>query len=908
MDDPNRDPADIPPDEQPQDEPEAVEDASQAQPGDEMPASEPAPAAPENVWIPAEQDDQPEPAVDDSVPTGDTPEETNLSETSIPVDRSPDEQAETDSSEAQESAESEDLWDEATAGATAAAVGLSASEMAEEGGEEELVEEVAVEERYPDEDALAEEEYQEAQEEAPPPDKDTRLYNWLLVILGVLFIISICFLGYLFFGTRGQQPDETPAASPTGETGLADPVWDRIQSAGRLVSGTSGDYPPFAFYNATFQLDGFDVALLNEVSQRLGFPGLVQDIAFDGLQNALAVGQIDLAAAAISFTPERAQVLAFSDIYYSGEDAFLAQEGSGLTVRSPQDLAGRRVAVERSTIYERWARENLVGPGLIRENQLLAYHQIDPAINDLQLGRADVVILDLNVADEYLAAGGLTLAGRGLNPQYYAIAMQPGAPVLLANVNQALAEIQQDGTLDRLAEQFLGQPIGVIPTPTQAPPAPTATAAPCIDAMEFIADLTYDDQNMTNPPVLYPGERFAKGWRFRNTGTCTWDSSYRMVYVGGNVPAAQMGGVPTPIVGTVAPGAVYDMYVQLTAPFTTGVYQGFWQLQNGSGLNFGSRVWVGIFVSPTGEVPTEDPPIIQRFVAEPLEINTGGCVDLSWRVEGQVDRVRLQVNGEDLMSRAPTQGSLQDCPAAAGTYEYTLRASGPGGNVLQNRAVVARDEAPTPEPPQPEPPVINSFTAEPATVNIGQCTNLNWNVGGDAELVRILRNGELAFDTLPAQGFGQDCFQNRGQVSYELQATGVGQTVSAQQQVTVNLVASYELVEMLTSEDVLAELLPDTRITLEINNENISGSSGCNSYTSTYQLNGEELVIAPPQVTAQSCEPPELMTQEARYFELLDLANRFNVTGDRLELIVYSIDPLTRQPIETVLLVYEQQR
>jgi hypothetical protein len=46
------------------------------------------------------------------------------------------------------------------------------------------------------------------------------------------------------------------------------------------------------------------------------------------------------------------------------------------------------------------------------------------------------------------------------------------------------------------------------------------------------------------------------------------------------------------------------------------------------------------------------------------------------------------------------------------------------------------------------------------------------------------------------------------------------------------------------------------------------------------------------------------MAQEARFFELLDAANRFNVTGDRLELILLSVDPNTRQPVETVLLVF----
>lgn len=939
MDDPNRDPSETPPDEPGREDPDSPLD-SQDTGQDDRPEGDAAPEEPDfsSTWIPAEEDMEDEPAEpdwDESVPEPDMPDQGPASDWELESEGAEEEvdMMAAAAGEPEPGEDDETDWENLAAGATAAGVGLSAvaldDDEAVEGSDdgEALVEEEGVEEQYRDEEKLSEWDMAAGEEdtealpaqklpEEKPPDDSTRLYNWLLVILGVLFLLSVCFLGYIFFSGRGQQPEDTPqAATPTSESGAAgDPTWDRIQAAGRVVSGTSGDYPPFAFYNDRFQLDGFDVALLNEVTRRLNFQGVTQDIAFDGLQNALAVGQIDMAAAAISRTPEREQVVAFSDVYYANEDAFLTREGYGLTVSSTQSLAGQRVAVERDTVFENWAQDNLVAPGLITQDQLLVYHQVDPAVNDLRLDRADVVILDRNVANEYLAAGGLSLAGSGLNPQYYAIAMQPDATTLLANVNQALAAMQQDGTLSQLVQSYLGQTSGVIPpvaTATSPPaaatatPPPTPTTAPCIDAMQFVEDLSYDDEDMTNPPVLRPGESFRKGWRLRNTGTCTWDPTYRMVYVGGNVPAAQMGGQPTPVTAIVPPGATFDMYVNLTAPFTTGLYQGFWQLQNGNGLYFGSRVWVGIFVSPTGEIPTENPPVIQTYIVEPLEINTGGCVNISWQVEGQITNILLQVNGQDLQNNAPSQGGTQHCPAAAGTYEYRLTARGPGGDTAQSRSVVARDEAPTPPPPQPEPPVINAFTAQPSTVNVGQCTDLSWNVTGDVELVRILRNGTLAFDTLPAQGFGQDCFQNSAQVQYELQASGVGQTVTAQQQVTVNLVASYVLMEMLNSEGTLAGLVPNTNITLEINNEQISGSGGCNTYTSSYQTSGEELAVNPPVSTQLACDPPEVMTQEGRYFELLTQANRFHVTGDRLELIRETIDPATNQPVETILLVFE---
>ena len=88
--------------------------------------------------------------------------------------------------------------------------------------------------------------------------------------------------------------------------------------------------------------------------------------------------------------------------------------------------------------------------------------------------------------------------------------------------------------------------------------------------MAFIADLNYDDQNMTAPPVLAPGQAFTKSWRVRNSGTCTWTTAYRLVFVEGNLPGAQMGGQAAFVAGRVASGATYDFNVPMVAPVISG--------------------------------------------------------------------------------------------------------------------------------------------------------------------------------------------------------------------------------------------------------------------------------------------------------------------------------------------------
>ena len=776
--------------------------------------------------------------------------------------------------------------------------------------------------------------------QSPPPSAQksdsTKTLYWLLGIIGVVLVILLCILGYLFLWGGDSEKASTPVATLPPSTGV-DPTWERIVASGRLVAGTSADYPPFAYYNASFQLDGFDVAMVQEIARRLGLQVLISDIAFDGLYNAMQVAQIDIAAAAISKTPQREQVVDFSNIYYVGEDAYLVNINSSIqSITSANDLVGKRIGVQQDTVFETWVQQTLIDTGTMPASNLSVYKDISQAVNDLRQNLVDVVILDVNPANEYVAAGGVKLAGRGLNPQYYAIALPKGAQVLKGKIDEALGQMQADGTLARLATQYLGQTSGTLPpvvTPTPAPPLPTATPQPCIASMEYVADLTYDDQDMTRPPVLYPGTPFAKGWRLRNNGTCPWDSSYRLMYVGGNVPAAQMSGQPTPIQGVVPPGQMYDLYVQLVAPMTPGVYQGFWQMQGPTGQYFGSRIWVGIAVSTDGTVPGVQPPVIQRFQANPEQIVIGQCVLVDWNIEGEMDSVVLLRNNQEIYRGAVVTGSRQDCPPSVGNMQYVIQATGPGGTSARNRTVVVSDQVvptqppptqppptqvpptqppPTAVPTQPpvvNPPVIYSFSAQPSQVNVGQCVNVSWDVGGDPQNVRILRNGTLAADNLPASGSGEDCFSESGSMVYQLEASGQGQTVSAQASVQVILQASFQLVSLRNNAGETVSVLPGTSITMNINGNQVNGSAGCNTYNTTYAQNGGDLVIQPPQVTAMMCgEPAGIMEQESQYLANLQAATSYRSSGPTLELIARIIDPASGSEVEVVVLTYNMAR
>ncbi|HEX9091533.1 MAG TPA: NBR1-Ig-like domain-containing protein [Anaerolineales bacterium] len=162
-----------------------------------------------------------------------------------------------------------------------------------------------------------------------------------------------------------------------------------------------------------------------------------------------------------------------------------------------------------------------------------------------------------------------------------------------------------------------------VPTNTPVPPTPTAIPIPC-DRGQFVSDQSIPD----NTPIT-AGATFQKTWRLKNNGSCTWTSSYAVVFYNGD---AMSGPSSAPITnGTVPPGSTVDVTVTLIAPTTPGTYKGNWRLRNGGGAVFGigtdadQSFWVQI----KSVVPTPTPPPTPAYTLSFDFIGRGP--DAEWR-------------------------------------------------------------------------------------------------------------------------------------------------------------------------------------------------------------------------------------------------------------------------------------
>lgn len=129
---------------------------------------------------------------------------------------------------------------------------------------------------------------------------------------------------------------------------------------------------------------------------------------------------------------------------------------------------------------------------------------------------------------------------------------------------------------------------------------PKALAATYCDQAQFVSDLTVPDGSS-----FAPGAGFTKSWRLMNIGTCTWNTSYTVVWAGGDSVGAP---APVKLPADVPPGQMVDISVNLTAPATAGHYKGLFKLSSSSGVQFGigesasDPFWVDINVVQTNAV------------------------------------------------------------------------------------------------------------------------------------------------------------------------------------------------------------------------------------------------------------------------------------------------------------------
>ena len=240
----------------------------------------------------------------------------------------------------------------------------------------------------------------------------------------------------------GNSESTTQAEDNSQEDGEGDPQGGGVLVDGVLNVGTNAEFPPFEFVGDDGEPDGFDMALIKAIGEKIGVEVQVENMEFDSLVASIG-NKIDVAIAGMTITEERKNMVDFSDEYYEAVQYIIVPSDS--EIASAADLEGKNIGVQLGTTGDFIVED-------IKDATAAQYNKAVDAVNDLRNGRVDAVIIDKNPAqvfgeqfkDEVKLYDGES-PEFGFEKEYYA-----------KMINDALAELKADGTFDELVSQYIG--------------------------------------------------------------------------------------------------------------------------------------------------------------------------------------------------------------------------------------------------------------------------------------------------------------------------------------------------------------------------------------------------------------------------------------------------------------------
>lgn len=229
------------------------------------------------------------------------------------------------------------------------------------------------------------------------------------------------------------------------------------QEIEKVRIGTEGAYPPFNYFDSDNNLRGFDIDIARALCEEMGVECEFVAQDWEGIIPALLAGKYDAIIASMSITPERQQVVAFTDKYYQTPARFIAPEDTDISGNTPEAMAGKTIGAQAATTHATYLEDKYP------DSTIRLYPTQDEANMDLVSGRLDAVLADSIVLYEWLnkTEEGECCAFLGepvVDVQYFGegagIALRKEDEELKRMFNEAIAAIREDGTYEEINQKY----------------------------------------------------------------------------------------------------------------------------------------------------------------------------------------------------------------------------------------------------------------------------------------------------------------------------------------------------------------------------------------------------------------------------------------------------------------------
>jgi polar amino acid transport system substrate-binding protein len=247
---------------------------------------------------------------------------------------------------------------------------------------------------------------------------------------------------------------------------FAGQVLDRIKSRGVIKVATDAAWPPYSWRDDKGDWQGFDAAVAEEISKRLGVKTEFASPLWDTLTAGNWKGEWDLSVGSMSPTEERAKNLRFPAIYYYAPSVVVVHSDNS-TILSPIDAAGKRIGVLKGSIFEKYVRrepmsmaDELPPVYKISDPVVVTFETSELASNELAKGSGatiDAIVDDMMYFLFLIKQGApIKIVGQPVHYGPLALAIQPGDQEFEELLKVTIADMQADGTLSSLSSKWFG--------------------------------------------------------------------------------------------------------------------------------------------------------------------------------------------------------------------------------------------------------------------------------------------------------------------------------------------------------------------------------------------------------------------------------------------------------------------
>ena len=249
--------------------------------------------------------------------------------------------------------------------------------------------------------------------------------------------------------TAATEAPATTAEATAAETTAAATAASELKTveAGKLIMSTNAAFPPYEMVADDGSFEGIDVEVAGAIAGKLGLELVVDDMDFDAALLAVQQNKSDIVMAGVTVTEDRQLIMNFSDSYATGVQVVIVKEGSDVTL---DNLGEKMIGTQRGTTGYIYTSDDY------GDDHVTAYDNGASAVQALLNGQVDCVVIDSAPAEAFVAANaGLTILDTEYVTESYAIGVNKDNTALLDAINQALAELTADGTVQAIVDKYI---------------------------------------------------------------------------------------------------------------------------------------------------------------------------------------------------------------------------------------------------------------------------------------------------------------------------------------------------------------------------------------------------------------------------------------------------------------------